>query len=189
MVYADSKRLVVLAVLSILAPSVSADDAAAVSSPDWGWSNIFKTKSGKSKTPVGIGLYTTRKKSYGVGFRCEKLKLYAFVAVKKVSVRDTMIRAARSPEWWDVAYSIDGAEESVEEWISLHNGPMFMVTSRSTSFAIFEAARLGKTLMVRPRNGKAVSIALPADTIGIFDKFWDRCGLGLTAATAWGARV
>ena len=189
MVSSISKRLAVLAALCIIAPLASADEDAAASSAEWGWSNIFKTKFGRSKTPVGIGLYTTRKKSYGVGFRCEKLKLYAFVAVKKVSVRDTMIRGARRPQWWDVAYSIDGADETSEEWISLHNGLMFMVKSRSTSFAIFEAARLGKTLIVRPKNGKAVSIELPADTIGIFDKFWDRCGLGVTAATVAAAGV
>ncbi|MGB5256611.1 MAG: hypothetical protein WBN07_13115 [Woeseiaceae bacterium] len=184
MAWRNSKNLVALAALCIVAPWASADEGKETASPDWGWSNIVKTKFGRSKTPVGIGLYTTRKNAYGVGFRCEKAKLYAFVAVKKVSVRDTMIRGARRPVWWDVGYSLDGAEETVEEWISLHNGLMFMVKSRSTSLAIFEAARLGKTLIVQPKNGKAVSIELPADTIGIFDKFWDRCGLGVTAATA-----
>lgn len=189
MVTSISKRLAVLAALCVFAPWISADDGTAATSPEWGWSNIFKTKFGRSKTPVGIGLYTTRKKSYGVGFRCEKSKLYAFVAVKKVSVRDTMIRGARRPVWWDVAYSLDGAVEAEEEWVSLHNGLMFMVKSRSTSSAIFEAARLGKTLVVRPKNGKTVSIEMPADTTGIFDKYRDRCGLGKTEAVASTASV
>ncbi len=169
-------------VLLCLVGAAAAADESDAADPAWGWSNIYKTKFGRSKTPLGIGIYTTRKKSFGVGFRCEQYKLYAFVAVKRVSVRDTMIRGARKPQWWDVNYSIDGAEETGEEWISIHNGLMFMVKSRETSFAIFEAAKLGKTMTVRPKNGKAVSIALPADTTGIFDKFWNECGLGVTAA-------
>ncbi|MGB5489410.1 MAG: hypothetical protein WBM76_01150 [Woeseiaceae bacterium] len=178
-----SRTCIIAAVLCLCWTATVADEADGNEpNPAWAWSNIYKTKFGRSKTPLGIGIYTTRKKSFGVGFRCEQYKLYAFVAVKRVSVRDTMIRGARKPQWWDVNYSIDGAEETGEEWISIHNGLMFMVKSRETSFAIFEAAKLGKTMTVRPKNGKAVSIALPADTTGIFDRFWNECGLGVTAA-------
>lgn len=180
----NSSRLVAIAALCLFALTAIGDENTETVESAWGWSKIYKTKFGQTKTPVGIGLYTKRKKSYGVGFRCEKFKLYAFVAVKKVSVKDTMIRGARKPQWWNVWHSIDGEEETKEEWVSLHNGLMFMVKSRETSLAIFEAARRGKTLSVRPKNGKPVRIQLPADTIGLFDKFWDRCGLGVNATRA-----
>jgi len=80
-----------------------------------------------------------------------------------------------------VRYSIDGAEESEEERISVHNGLMFIAKSRPTSFAIFEGCRQGKTLVVRSKNGKSVGIEMPAHTTGVFDKFRCRCSPGVGA--------
>ena len=144
----------------------------------WGWSNLKKVnRKTKKETTVGIALYTKQKKALGAAFRCEKKRLYAFLTMKPMNIQERMFQNFRGPTRWKVRYSIDGMDEAEEEWVSIENGNLMMVIPKPTSLAMFEAAKSGTVITVAPRNGKAVTISLPPDSIGLFDRFAERCGL------------
>lgn len=176
----NSTRLIFVAAICLLSIELYGQGISKDDSP-WAIANLKKIIYGK-KGDVGIMLFTVSDDVPGAAFRCERRRLYVFLSMKSVEMLDAAFRPARNPRAWKVWYSIDGGEETEEEWVSFRSGHMMIVRPKPTTLAIYDAAKVGTTITVRPQNAKAVTIELPPDTTGIFDRFWDRCGFGAVAA-------
>lgn len=153
----------------------TADDTVGNESP-WSWGSMT-LEVGGDRQSMGLTLYTNTKDTLGAAFRCDRKRLYAFLAVKPVDLRKMMLRRSRNAKPWSVSYSIDKSEPQSEQWITIHGGQLLMVKSAATAETLFNAARSGTAVTIDPKYGKTVTVEIPPDTIGLFDRFSERCKL------------
>lgn len=169
-------RIAVIAAIVFLPVTfVAADDSAQTESA-WSWGSMT-LQVGGDRQSMGLTLYTNAKDTLGAAFRCDRKRLYAFLAVKPVDLRKMMVRRSRNAKPWAVSYSIDESEMRQEQWVTIHGGQLLMVKSVATAETLFDAARHGTAVTIDPKYGKTVTVEIPPDKIGLFDKFRERCKL------------
>ncbi len=169
-------RLAAIAALISLSIAFAAADDTIRTESAWSWGSMIKEVGGDRQS-MGLTLYTNAKDTRGAAFRCDRKRLYAFLAVKAVDLREMMLRRSRNAKPWAVSYSIDQSETQREQWVTIHGGQLLMVKSVATAEKLFDAARRGTAVTIDPKYGKTVTIEIPPDTIGLFDKFRERCKL------------
>ena len=165
-------HLPILIALSFCWPSAA---VLAQDSP-WGWGTMTLDDYGKVRD-MGMTLFTKAKNRQGAAFRCDRKRLYAFIAVKPVDMHAMMLRRSSTAKPWAVSYRINGGEAVDEQWVAIHGGRMLMVKSAATARKLFDAARYGANVSIEPRYGKDIDVEIPADTISLFEKFAERCGI------------
>jgi len=169
-------RLAAIAALISLSIAFAAADDTVQTESAWSWGSMIKEIAGDRQS-MGLTLYTNATDTRGAAFRCDRKRLYAFIAVKAVDLHEMMLRRSRNAKPWAVSYSIDQNETQREQWVTIHGGQLLMVKSEATAEKLFDAARRGTVVTIDPKYGKTVSVEIPPDTIGLFDKFWERCKL------------
>ena len=140
----------------------------------WSWAKMIKEVGGDRQS-MGLTLYTNAQDTRGAAFRCDRNRLYAFLTVKPVDLRKIMTRRSRNAKQWSVSYSIDNHKPQDEQWVTIHGGQLLMVKSAATAEKLFEAARQGTAVTIDPKYGKTVTVEIPPDTVGLFDRFRERC--------------
>ena len=169
-------RLAAIAATIFLPVAFAAADDSVRTESAWSWGSMIREVGGDRQS-MGLTLYTNAKDTLGAAFRCDRNRLYAFLAVKPVDLRKMMTRQSRSAKRWAVSYSINDDEPQDQQWVTIHGGQLLMVKSAATAKKLFGAARQGAAVTVDPKYGKTVTIESPPDTIGLFDKFRERCRL------------
>jgi len=168
--------LVLGLLLLAYATFASAGDDGVDQSSLWKVSHTFVKRARKKKEATGIVLYTAEPDTLDTAFRCQKGRLYAFVAVKPVSMHEAMVNLGWQVKRWRLKVAIGDGEFRDEIWASVHDGRILMARKRTTSLAIFAAARKGTSIHIDPKYGKDVTIDIPADDSGAFRHFEELCG-------------
>lgn len=172
--------LILASTIGVGARADEASDSERPSTKPWAISRTYLLQRGyldKDKRKyMGMALYTSEPDSYGAAFRCQKGRLYAFVAVKKVDLHELMTRRSLRAKKWVVSFSVDDNELRKEDWSTLLDGQVLAPGKRSSAREIFAAARRGTTIRIDPRFGKAVTVEVPGDSGGLFDVFERECG-------------
>jgi len=169
-------RLAAIAATMFLPAAFAAAEDSKQTESAWSWGSMIREVGGDRQS-MGLTLYSNAKDTRGAAFRCDRRRLYAFLAVKAVDLYEMMTRQSRNAKQWSVSYSIDDNEPQDEQWVTIHGGQLLMVKSEATAEKLFAAARHGTVVTIDPKYGKTVTVEIPPDTIGLFDKFRERCKL------------
>ena len=175
-----------LAALAMLMPGVSvADDPDADGA--WEMSDLklkLKAKNTTSaySTPVTkemetLLLHTVDPDRPGIGFRCEKGRMYVILAVRPADLAKALREGVRRPRDWELTYRIGDGDPVTEDWVSMSNSRLFMAHKFASTAAIFHAARDGETLEVTVNGWDPVIVEMPESDDEFFDYYVESCDL------------
>ena len=138
--------------LLVFTANVAAHDPHVVTTP-WNWSDMSLVKWGEAEQ-TGSVLYTSTPDTLGAAFRCQKGKLYAFLAVKKIDLHDALVQTGWHAKTWNVTITIGDGEPKDEQWVSFMRGKILGARSRGTSRQLLDAARAGTTVSIDQKYGQ-----------------------------------
>ena len=144
-------------------------------STTWKIASTTVKRARKVEESTGYIMYTVSPDTLDTAFRCQKGRLFAFVAIKPVNMVDAT-KLGWQVKRWHLKVAIGDGEFRDEIWASVHNGKVLMARKRSTSRAIFAAARKGTSIRIDPRYGEDVTVDIPADADQVFRRFEEVCG-------------
>lgn len=172
------RSLILIVILLALATTVTAREPkieGVEMSTRWKITRTTVKRANKVKEATGYMMYTVTPDALDAAFRCQKGRLFAFVAIKPVHMRDATKLGWQAKRWY-LKVAIGDGEFRDEVWASVHNGKVLMARKRSTSREIFDAARKGTSIRIDPRYGEDVLVKIPADADQVFRRFEEVCG-------------
>lgn len=152
----------------------AADDEA--SDAEWSVVQMYMVRNGR-RHARGRALVADEA-GRGAAFRCEKGKLFVFIATEKVNMRRLLERGSlQSARTEDMVLTIADGEPQDDVWVGMYGGKVYLARKKSTTSALFRALATDKPVTFGKQGEEALSIDVPDADESVFDHFLEQCEL------------